>query len=48
QKQFGHRFSDDVQRAVRIGSAAVFVTILGAVLTIGLLIGERLSQLFSG
>ena len=47
-KQFGHHFSDDVQRAVRIGSAAVFVTILGAVLTIGLLIGERLSQLFSG
>ena len=47
-KNFGHHFSDDVNRAMGIASAAVFVTILGAVLSVGLLFGERISQLLAG
>lgn len=47
-ERFGHHFQSEVNRALRIACAAVFVTILGAVLTIGLLFGQRLSQLFSG
>ncbi len=43
--RFGHHFQAEVDRAMRIACAAVFVTILGAVLTIGLIFGERLSQL---
>ena len=45
-KRFGHHFPDEVERAIRIASAGVFVAILGAVLSIGLIFGERLSQLF--
>jgi len=42
----GHHFPDSAKRAVRIGSAAVFVTVLGTVATIGLVFTQRLMQLF--
>ncbi|GAB4159008.1 MAG: hypothetical protein Tsb009_36260 [Planctomycetaceae bacterium] len=47
-KNFSHHFSHEMTHALRIASAAVFVAILGAVLAIGLVFGERLSELFSG
>ena len=46
--RFDHHFTADFRRAMRIASAAVFVAILGAVLSIGLIFGQRLTELFSG
>ncbi len=42
----GHHLADTARRAEHIGTAAVFVTFLGAVVTIGLLFTQRLAQLF--
>ena len=43
----GHHFDGPVRSAVRIGTAAVFVTILGAVSAIGLVFGSRLLQILA-
>lgn len=42
----GHHLSHTARRAENIGTAAVFVTFLGAVVTIGLLFTQRLTELF--
>ena len=44
----GHQLGEPAQSVLRMGTAAVFVSILGAVLTIGLILGQRLSQMLSG
>ncbi|MFQ5731588.1 MAG: diacylglycerol kinase [Planctomycetaceae bacterium] len=46
--QIGHHFPEAAKRAERIGAAAVFVSFLGAVITIGLIFSQRLSVLFTG
>ncbi len=43
-----HHFPKPAQQAIRMSTAAVFVTNLGAVITIGLIFGSRLVQIFSG
>ncbi len=44
----GRPTDDKVKAALRIGSAAVFVAILGSVLTIGLILGKAALQMFRG
>jgi diacylglycerol kinase len=44
----GRPADDSVKAALRIGSAAVFVTILGSVVTIGLILGKAALQMFRG
>lgn len=44
----GHHFSEPARQALRMGTGAVFVTILGSVLTIGLIFGQRLTAIFAG
>lgn len=46
--QIGHHFPEAAQRAERIGGAAVFVTFLGAVVTVGLIFSQRFAELFGG
>ena len=43
-----HHFPKPAQKALRMSTAAVFVTNLGAVITIGLIFGSRLVQIFAG
>lgn len=43
-----HHFPKPTQQAIHMGRAAVFLTNLGAVITIGLIFGGRLVQIFSG
>ncbi|MCH7685579.1 MAG: diacylglycerol kinase [Planctomycetes bacterium] len=43
-----HHFPKSTRQAIRMSTAAVFVTNLGAVVTIGLIFGNRLLQIFSG
>lgn len=42
----GHLFDERTRKASKIGSAGVFVTIVGAVIVIGLVFGHRLVQLY--
>ena len=42
----GHLFDERTRRASKIGSAGVFVTIVGAVMVIALVFGHRLAQLY--
>ena len=42
----GHHFPEQANRAERIGGAAVFVTVLGTVITISLIFTERLMDIF--
>ncbi len=44
----GRPADDKVKAALRIGSAAVFVAIVGSVLTIGLILGKAALQMFRG
>jgi len=44
----GHHLPEQMRRAIHLGTAAVLVTYFGAVLTIGLIFGRRLFQIFSG
>jgi diacylglycerol kinase len=44
----GRSPDDSARAAMRIGSAAVFVTIAGSVLTIGLILGKAALQMFRG
>ena len=46
-KTVGHHLSQEGVNAVRMGTAAVFVTLLGAAVTIVLIFGQRLSQLLA-
>lgn len=43
---FGHQFDERTRQAARVGSAGVFVAILGAVIVIGTVFGHRLTQLY--
>jgi len=47
-QSIGHHFEETAKKSERIGTAAVFVTILGTVLTIGLIFGQRLAELYGG
>ena len=47
-QSIGHHFEETAKKSERIGTAAVFVTILGAVLSIGLIFGQRLTELYGG
>jgi diacylglycerol kinase len=42
----GPYLGDDVRKALRIGTGAVFVTIVGAVITLLLLFGHHLVEIF--
>ena len=42
----GHHFDDRTRKALRIGTAAVFVAMTGATLTVGLIFGRQLMILF--
>ena len=42
----GHHFSRPAQKALRIGTAAVFAAMTGAVLCIALIFGQRLMTMF--
>ena len=42
----GHQMPDPAQRALKIGTAAVFVALSGAVIAIGLIFGRRLHEMF--
>lgn len=43
-----HHFPKPTQQAIRMSTAAVFVTNLGAVIIIGLIFGSRLVKIFAG
>ena len=43
----GHHFDDNLQKAIRIGTAAVFVTMIGALLTLGLVFGKHVLEIFA-
>lgn len=45
-QSIGHHFEETAKKSERIGTAAVFVTILGTVLAIGLIFGQRLTELY--
>lgn len=47
-EKVGHYFDDSARTALRIASAAVFVTIIGATLTIGLIFTRAVLAIFSG
>ena len=47
-KTIGHHFGEEGQRILAIGTAGVSVAMLGAVVTMTLVFGERISQLFAG
>jgi len=44
----GRPLDDSVKAALRIGSAAVFVAIVGSILTIGLILGKAALEMFRG
>jgi diacylglycerol kinase len=44
----GHPADESTKAALRIGSAAVFVTIAGSILTIGLILGKAALEMFRG
>ena len=43
----GHHFTGNTAAALRMGTAAVFVTIAGATVAIGLILGRRLLELLA-
>lgn len=45
-ESLGHHFPESARRAERIGTAGVFVAILGTVVTIGLIFAQRLVEVF--
>jgi len=47
-KSLEHHFADEVHKAMRIGTAAVFVAAIGAVLSISLMFGQRLFGILAG
>lgn len=44
----GHHLDEEGEKAVRMGTAAVFVALAGAILAIGLIFGYRLCEMFAG
>lgn len=44
----GHPVDDSIRTALRIGRAAVFVTIAGSTVTIGLILGKAALEMFRG
>ncbi len=44
----GRPIDESAKAALRIGSAAVFVTIVGSILTIGLILGKAALEMFRG
>lgn len=43
----GHHFPETAQRAIRLGTAAAFVVIVGAALAVGMVFWQRLAELFA-
>lgn len=47
-REMGHHFAEPLETALRISAAAVLVTIAGAALTLALIFGQRVLELFRG
>ncbi|MEX2288504.1 MAG: diacylglycerol kinase [Planctomycetaceae bacterium] len=42
----GHQFDDSLKKAIRIGTAAVFLTMIGALITLALVFGRHVYEIF--